>query len=70
MKAEKQRSRLYYYFKGIRYSRIHSKEKKMSPRSQQVSTNSSLHCFHTSAVTWINHFVWDFLVQEVFIPQV
>lgn len=68
MKSGKQRSKLHCYFKGKGYSRIHSKEKKMSPRSQQVSTDSSLHCFHTSSVTLINHFIWGFLVQVICIP--
>lgn len=68
MKSEKRRSKLHFYFKGKGYSRIHSIEKKMSPRSQQVSTNSILHSFHTSSVTLINHFIWGFLVQLICIP--
>lgn len=43
-------------------------KKKMASRSQQVSTNSSLHCFHTSSVTLINRFIWGSLVQVICIP--
>lgn len=47
VKSGKQRSKSRCYLKGRDIAQNSFKRKELLPRSQQVSTNSSLHCFHS-----------------------